>query len=75
MNDFTKDELEFLWATLSCCYPPWDIPDNVKNEFGSCMKKLQCMVENYCEHKPSDEHHENFRWQLCSKCGAEYTIR
>ncbi len=70
MSDFTKDELEEL---KRCCN--WVI--NCKDTHYTTTtyglpEKIQSMIDNYCEHTPSDAHYEQFRWQLCRKCGVQY---
>jgi hypothetical protein len=63
MNDFTKEELEEILKYVS--HPIWTNSHNLTS-------KIQSMIDNYCEHTPSDAHYEQFRWQLCKKCGAQY---
>jgi hypothetical protein len=64
MNDFTKEELEYIYDELDSNY------SELKNI--PLMKKIQSMIDTYCEHEPSDTHYEQFRWQLCQKCGVQY---
>jgi hypothetical protein len=70
MTNFTKEELESIlnWG-------------EVYTEFGNSwvdkserplINKIQDMIDTYCEHQPSDSYYEQFRWQLCRKCGKEY---
>ena len=58
MNDFTKEELEYIkyWCQVDF---------KIKN-------KIQAMIDSYCEHEPSDKYPNGFKWQLCVKCGKEY---
>lgn len=67
MNDFTKEELEDIHRAVYLC-------DKVGYEVNASdiLPKIQSMIDNYCEHEPSDAHYEQFRWQLCSKCGVRY---
>lgn len=44
MNDFTKEELKNLRACLDVC-----ISDDGSDE--ELMKKLESMIDNYCEHE------------------------
>lgn len=69
MNDFTKEELEDIENGLGwlCEHNPFH-----KVEIGKLMSKLKSMIDNYCEHTPSDAHPEQFRWKLCEKCGEQY---
>jgi len=66
MNDFTKEELQYLYRAI------YERPNTVTEEMDMMREKLQSMIDNYCEHIPSDNHYEQFRWQLCSKCGEQY---
>jgi len=59
MNHFTKEELESIYC-------------HMENEPQELMTKVKYMIDNYCEHTPSDAHYEQFRWQLCQKCGVQY---
>ena len=50
MNDFTKDELNIwqehlLWCLEVHCLPP---------EMYELAKKIQSMIDNYCEHLNED---------------------
>jgi hypothetical protein len=56
---FTKEELELIYYHL-------------KNEPIEIMNKVKSLIDNYCDHTPSDAHYEQFRWQLCGKCGVQY---
>lgn len=64
MNEFTKEELVKIWR----CINPVLIGDDAYD----LKIKLREMIDNYCDHEPSDSHYEQFRWQLCGKCGAQY---
>lgn len=69
MNDFTKEELKrlllrsFLWVG--------HIENQNKFEL-ELINKIQSLIDNYCEHEPSDRYPNEFKWQLCCKCGADY---
>ena len=79
MNDFTKDELLHLRHTLHFAnIHDWEIG-----------KKIQSMIDNYCEHHESDRYDyfkiaENEMLMdvlkkrkpdlKCKKCGALYTV-
>ena len=45
MNDFTKEDLQYLHA---CIY---ERPNSVTPEMNEMRDKLQSLVDNYCEHK------------------------
>lgn len=60
MNDFTKEELETLFAVM----------DDGKNDCGhddELIDKLQSLIDNYCEHE-WDLH--DYTRDKCTKCGA-----
>ncbi len=67
MNDFTKEELQYIndYIFKGASFIRMDKHDIIKD-------KIQSMIDNYCEHEASDAHYEQFRWNLCSKCGAQY---
>ncbi len=54
MNDFTKEELDALkWCVRQA--QAHNKPDNVTSMayvdgFVPMIKKIQCMIDNYCEH-------------------------
>jgi len=63
MSDFTKEELRDI-------YQIFDMQ-------GACRllglkAKIKVMIDKHCDHEPSDAHYEQFRWQLCAKCGVQY---
>lgn len=68
MNDFTKEELIWLYETLQWIVEYFREPDSTY----AIKDKLKSMIDNYCDHILSDAHYEQFRWQLCQKCGAQY---
>lgn len=59
MNDFTKEELIYI---LKCACPRNGI------HFESACKKLNEMIDNYCEHDESQSDH-NYEIERCKKCG------
>lgn len=72
MNNFTKEELVLLACWSANRYDQVGI-EQTKNEGTIALShKIQFMIDNYCEHTPSDAHYEQFRWQLCNKCGVQY---
>ncbi len=71
MNNFTKEQLLYIEKALH-----WYIQsdDNPRDDY-QCLfvsKKIQSMIDNYCEHEPADKYPNIFKWQLCAKCGEEY---
>ena len=67
MNDLTKEELLYInnYISNGAASIGLDAHDKLKD-------KIQFMIDKYCEHEPSDVHYEQFRWQICSKCGVQY---
>ena len=62
MNDFTKEELEYIMHLWHVCNSYHSSPSqNFKN-------KLQSMIDNYCEHDPVGDWHVCV--DKCSKCGV-----
>lgn len=65
MNDFTKEELEYLYemmSTISIAGHPIDDDE--------LYEKIQSMIDNYCEHAwhPGG----NRPWLHCIKCKANF---
>jgi hypothetical protein len=66
MIDFTKEELQVIAESI-----PYILHESV--EFRTqLLNKVNNMIGAYCYHTPSDAHYEQFRWQLCRKCGVQY---
>ena len=74
MNDFTKDELNMMADGIVLIKEKCKISDITALTLDILDGKLCEMINNYCDHEPSDAHNEQFKWQLCSKCGCEYKI-
>lgn len=70
MNNLTKPELQEIKRCIKYMINGGTTPYSSLTM--DINKKLQSLIDNYCEHEPSDGHFEQFRWQLCSKCGAQY---
>lgn len=68
MNDFTKEELETLKKSIEELI----FSKFYASETQEVHHKIQDMIENYCEHTPSDKQPNEFKWQLCIKCGKDY---
>lgn len=71
MNDFTKEELEYLYDALWMLMKlGW-----VKSDLNYC-KKIQFMIDNYCEHEFDMTEWVNdssgCRWYECKKCEGRY---
>ncbi len=58
MNDFTKEELQIIREKMCI---PYD------NDY--ICRKLQSMIENYCEHENSCE---GYNCTECKDCGARW---
>jgi hypothetical protein len=65
MNDFTKEELqETLFGLEQWCHPSCDYPNYI-----ALRKKIQAMIDSYCEHEKSQADH-NYEVERCKKCGV-----
>lgn len=60
MNDFTKDELEYLFRKFMLTNG-----DDFEHKLES---KIQSMIENYCKH--DGEIQKDYPAEKCMKCGA-----
>lgn len=66
MLEFNKEELQVIAESI-----PYILHESV--EFRTqLLQKVTDMIDKYCDHTPSDAHYEQFRWQLCRKCGVQY---
>lgn len=63
MNDFTKEELSYLYDELDSNY------SELKNI--PLMDKVKSMIHNYCEHEWTHTYRER-EVSLCSKCDKEH---
>lgn len=72
MNDFTKEELEYLYRAV------YERPNTVTEQMEDMRNKIQSVIDNYCEHESdgiiwegnSDNDMPNeYR---CKKCGKFY---
>lgn len=71
MNDFTKEELKELRASISATEINNSGAYGDKNTYESAKKlynKIQSMIDNYCEHDPERDFHVCV--DKCKKCGA-----
>jgi len=75
MNDFTKEELITLKNGVEYLSDRTSLSLQYIDKCNTVVKKLIPMIDNYCEHEPSDKYPNKFKWQLCSKCGADYKIK
>lgn len=64
MNEFTKEELEAIFY----CIDMVKHQDDEYPEFDIMLNKIQCMIDNYCDHECSN--HQPIRLKLLS--GKEY---
>ena len=72
MNEFTKEELEKLKELVV-----WDddciAGGNPIPIYGILVKKIQSLIDNYCEHTPSNFYTSNApSLYSCQKCGDYY---
>jgi hypothetical protein len=65
MNEFTKEELQELYDGLY--FEGWreDIKDNPHYQL---MKKIQSMIDNYCEHKITGQVSDVDYVNICVEC-------
>lgn len=61
MNEFTKEELGFLINAVKSY--------DEDNCFDLFIKKIQYMIDNYCEHKNGGE---GYNCSECRDCGARW---
>jgi hypothetical protein len=67
MNDFTKEELEDILNCCECIISEYETKnDGMENIYALC-KKIQLMINNYCEHTEFYEDH-NDSVERCKKC-------
>lgn len=73
MNDFTKEELKRL---LLRSFSWVGYPENQNKEELELIKKIEYMIENYCEHEFDMTDWVNdssgCRWYQCKKCEGRY---
>lgn len=60
MNDFTKEELSYIYDELDSNY------SELKNI--PLMNKVEAMIENYCEHEFMEYMHGAAAIPYCNKC-------
>lgn len=64
MNDFTKDELDIL-ENIMCGAGNLRGIDSKSYVFKDLLKKIQSLIDNYCEHEL--EPFTSFK-DMCTKC-------
>jgi hypothetical protein len=62
VNDFTKEELNFIFDHMLKFRPQGDL-----TEFNNVWLKVKEMIDNYCEQCPSA--HEFYEKLVCEQCG------
>ena len=65
MNDFTKDDLEQILSWSVSHFEQIDIDVIEMERLFSLSKKIQTMIDNYCEH---DTHETSALIKYCYKC-------
>ena len=72
MNDFTKEEL----IKIIAAFEYWHHKNNIMQpqEYAEVRKKIQSMIDNYCEHEEEKIIGErmNYYSGKCKKCGEFY---
>ena len=67
MNDFTKEELEFIALSIDSI----TLEDNETELHNNLFHKIQSMIDNYCEHEWVVETKEfDIKNAKCRKCGV-----
>ena len=66
MVGFTVDELKIIAESI-----PYMLHEDVGFRT-NLLTKVDKMINAYCEHESCVSFHEQFRWQLCGKCGVQY---
>lgn len=59
MNDFTKEELEYLFNIV--------LYQSAENSNEKVINKIQSLIDNYCEHE--EDTHCYASVYACTKCG------
>ncbi len=67
MNDFTKEELQYMNAGVKCIYT-FHAFGGEKETLNNLMAKIKSMINNYCEHEPEGDWHVAV--DKCKKCGV-----
>lgn len=62
MNDFTKEELQIIYANSNPC---------VSDEMRPILDKIQSMIDNYCEHEWAYYFSCDGSDVKCMKCGRK----
>lgn len=66
MNEFTKEELKTIFGHL-----PIHTPERENSEkYQNIYKKLQSMIDTYCEHSESIMDCDGGITLVCKECGA-----
>jgi|HubBroStandDraft_2_1064218.scaffolds.fasta_scaffold01505_2 hypothetical protein len=72
MNDFTKEELKWV-ATSITGYDFDSLSTKGQMELKSILNKVLSMIDNYCEHEPSDP--KLVLIKHCLKCNSHLETR
>lgn len=71
MNEFKKEELEELESHLTGCLETYQEPDSLY----ALRDKIQCMIDNYCEHEVENIKNEIPMYAIyikkCTKCNKK----
>ncbi len=69
MNDFTKEELEYLKLAI------FERPHSVTEQMEKMRDKIKYMIDKYCEHESSTGaciSIDGLKIKACKKCGEFY---
>lgn len=69
MNDFTKEELNYIADGLALVMGKCAMKDNIKDNLVQLLGKLESMIDNYCEHKFYVNGCGENVFAQCHKCG------
>ena len=68
MNDFTKDELIALKNGIDYLPNSVNLDKKYREMCEGVFKKLQSMIDNYCEHESSGEVRDVDYVKVCTQC-------
>jgi|GEM_PF-853033 hypothetical protein len=76
MNDFTKDELEQILFWSVSHFEQIDIDVIEMERLFSLSKKIQTMIDNYCEHSIIEPFYAgDNRHYHCAQCGINQCFK
>lgn len=63
MNDFTKEELEFVFQFMIQCGSRGNL-----SKYNDVLVKLKSLIDNYCEHEKATTIHPGDTVLICNNC-------